>query len=154
MHYLKRDMRLQFILFFRKAPLCWVNIPVSKSNENKYDLTSWLDPSQLHRYFGNEVYVILLDFWVDQCGQKWCFITKVVFWDTSVVWKFWQWCFHWKGWLFNFDLLISLKWGTFQTFSIFFCKEMHKMPPHVSIFWKKSPNFKLSNYFQRLIKFF
>ena len=29
-----------------------------------------------------------------QCGQKWCFNTKVVFWDTSVVRKFWQWCFH------------------------------------------------------------
>ena len=78
-----------------------------------------------------------------QCGQKWCFITKVVFWDTSVVWKFWQWCFHWKGWLFNFDLLISLKWGTFQTFSIFFVKKCIKCHLMWAFFEKNHP---ISNY--------
>ena len=78
-----------------------------------------------------------------QCGQKWCFITKVVFWDTSVVWKFWQWCFHWKGWLFNFDLLISLKWGTFQTFSIFFVKKCIKCQLMWAFFEKNHP---ISNY--------
>ena len=116
----------------------------------KHDLTRF-DPSQLRSVFGCFENKLKTPEKTQQCGQKWCFITKVVFWDTSVVWKFWQWCFHWKGWLFNFDLLISLKWGTLQTFSIFFVKKCIKCHLMWAFFEKNHP---ISNYFQRLIKIF
>ena len=71
------------------------------------------------------------------CGAE---ILAVVFSLKRVTFQFWP--------------VIFIKKGDFSNIFYFFCKEMHKMPPHVSIFWKKSPNFKLSNYFQKLIKFF